>query len=265
MSVSRVTARSGMDSKVGLETGNFFSGNRPVLIGHRGAAGLVDENTLESVQHSVELGVPAVEIDIQVTRDGHAVLLHDETFDRTTNGSGRADAMDLDAVRRLRTSSGFAVPTLGEAFQTFQKKDLRFFVDMKRVEGFEEGILQMVHQYDLIERTLFDTELFGVAARLREVDSKAFVAVSPLNVLKRGSWIQTALDVGANHIDAFHHFLTRGFVERSHEAGLTVSAWIVNRRSTVESLMARGVDGIMGDYPDIFVDPGAKDHANFPF
>lgn len=244
---------------------NFFSGDRPILIGHRGAAAIVDENTLESVQHSLDLGVRAVEIDIQETRDGHAVLLHDETLDRTTNGSGRSDQLDLAEIQKLRTTSGFSIPTLEELFSAFHKKDLRFFVDMKRVSGFESYVLDLVHKYDLIERVLFDTERMDVAARLREVDGDAYVAISPLNVLKRGSWIQTALDAGANHIDAFHHFLTQGFLNRTHEAGLTASAWIVNNHTTVDRLRERGVDGIMGDYPEIFVDRKAKDHSNSPF
>ena len=244
---------------------NFFSGDRPVLIGHRGAAGLVDENTIESVQRAVDLGVPAVEIDIQATRDGHAILLHDETLDRTTNGSGRSVEMDLKGIQQLRTPSGFRIPTLEEVLETFSGKDLRFFVDMKRISGFEAYVLERVRRFDLLERTLFDTEDPGVAARLRKLSPDAYVSISPLNVLKRGSWIRMAKEAGANHVDAFHHFLSKGFVARAHSAGLTVSAWIVNHRDTVGRLAGFGVDGIMGDHPDIFVDDGAKSHSNLPF
>ena len=70
------------------------------VIGHRGAAGLAPENTLKSIRVAVELGVEYVEFDVRRTRDGFPVVVHDQTVDRTTNGSGAVQELDLAAIRK---------------------------------------------------------------------------------------------------------------------------------------------------------------------
>ena len=85
---------------------------RPLRIGHRGAAGHVLENTLGSIEKAIELGVDYVEIDLRLTRDGHVVILHDATVDRTTTGHGRIKDLTLAQVKRIKTKDRKHVPTL---------------------------------------------------------------------------------------------------------------------------------------------------------
>src|SRR5579859_6338194 len=94
----------------------------PAIIGHRGAAGLAPENTLAAIRAAAAAGARWVELDVQLTRDGVPVLLHDSTLERTTDGEGKVGDADLDALRRVDAGSWFAprflgqrVPTLAEA------------------------------------------------------------------------------------------------------------------------------------------------------
>src|SRR5438034_11529438 len=84
-------------------------------IGHRGAAGHAPENTLLSLRKAVELGVDIVEFDVQRTRDGELVLLHDKRVDRTTDGKGYVRDFSFQELRRLDAGLGQRIPTLREA------------------------------------------------------------------------------------------------------------------------------------------------------
>ena len=81
-------------------------------IGHRGAAGHEPENTLRSIERAIELGVDFVEMDVQLTRDGHLVILHDKRVDRTTNGRGYVSQMSLAEVQALDAGKGEKIPTV---------------------------------------------------------------------------------------------------------------------------------------------------------
>ncbi|MBF5006127.1 glycerophosphodiester phosphodiesterase family protein [Diaphorobacter caeni] len=107
---------------------------KPLITGHRGmpAGGDYDENTLESAKAAVDAGADAVENDIYITKDGHLVIMHDATVDRTTNGSGAIENMTLAEVKALRTKGkGLEVPTMREFFQAFKGKPITHFIEIK--------------------------------------------------------------------------------------------------------------------------------------
>src|SRR5262249_34681489 len=88
-----------------------------LIIGHRGAAGLEPENTLRSFARAIEIGVDAIELDVYYV-DGHLVVIHDDTLERTTNGRGDVMAQSFDGLRRLDAGGGERIPTLDEVFAT---------------------------------------------------------------------------------------------------------------------------------------------------
>ncbi|MDA1191743.1 MAG: glycerophosphodiester phosphodiesterase family protein, partial [Candidatus Poribacteria bacterium] len=96
--------------------------SRPIVVGHRGNAAEAPENTLAGFESAIALGVDMFEIDVQFTRDGKIVLVHNDTVDETTNGSGRVSDLTFEDVRRLDAGAhrgeafrGQIVPTLREA------------------------------------------------------------------------------------------------------------------------------------------------------
>lgn len=119
---------------------DFFGGGGPFVIAHRGAALDAPENTLGAIRLAKANGAHAVELDVAFTRDGRAVILHDDTVDRTTNGTGRirdmslAEARTLNAAARHERSSAFPdepIPTLEEAIVLCEELGLKIFLDIK--------------------------------------------------------------------------------------------------------------------------------------
>ncbi len=116
----------------------------PPVIGHRGAAGRAPENTLASIRKARELGAEWVEFDVKLTRDGHAILKHDERLERTTDGFGKVADTDLVAIRRLDAGGWFGdayrgerIPTLAEALALCTELGLGINLEIKPCRGRE--------------------------------------------------------------------------------------------------------------------------------
>lgn len=124
--------------------------NRPLVIAHRGGAGLAPENTLVAFQKALNLGVDVLEFDVQMTKDGHLVVIHDETVDRTTNGEGKVAQLTLEELKSLDAGyrykdirghyiyrgQGVTIPTVEEVFQEFP--DALFNIELKTNSDDEE-------------------------------------------------------------------------------------------------------------------------------
>jgi glycerophosphoryl diester phosphodiesterase len=93
----------------------------PAVIGHRGAAGAAPENTLASIRKARELGATWIEFDVKLTKDGHAILFHDDCLERTTNGQGAVAATTLAEIRRLDAGGWFGAAFRGEPVPTFEQ------------------------------------------------------------------------------------------------------------------------------------------------
>ena len=110
----------------------------PWVIAHRGASGHAPENTLAAFQRAVELGATFIETDLRVTRDGRFVAVHDDTLDRTTNGSGEVEDFTLDELQRLdaglwfdRDFMGERIPTLAQILEFSSAHDVVFYLELK--------------------------------------------------------------------------------------------------------------------------------------
>src|SRR5438552_7713720 len=107
-----------------------MSNPRIIAVGHRGAAGLEPENTLRSFRRAIELECDMAECDVHRTRDDQLAIIHDETVDRTTNGSGPTSSFTLAELQRLDAGDGERIPTLDEVLETV-KGHLKLLVELK--------------------------------------------------------------------------------------------------------------------------------------
>ena len=154
---------------------------RPLISAHRGALTLAPENTLASYEYAFAFGVALVEVDIQQTKDGKFVALHDDTVDRTTNGTGNIRDLTFDDVRALNAADyepwkggpydGSRVASLEEVLQLAQRVGGGLELDIKGSVTEEGQLAQLVKQYGLIEESIFnsgDIRIFQVdpAARI---------------------------------------------------------------------------------------------------
>ena len=104
------------------------------IMGHRGAAFYEPENTLRSFARALEMGVAAVELDVQLTADGRLAVIHDETVDRTTNGTGRVKDFTLAALKTLDAGQGEPIPSLEEVVDLVQGR-AHLVVELKQPDA----------------------------------------------------------------------------------------------------------------------------------
>ena len=219
------------------------------VIGHRGVAGLEPENTLRSFRRAIELGVDYVECDVRLTADRMLVLMHDETVDRTTNGSGPVAQMVFADLRRLDAGGGEQVPTL-EEFLDLIHGQVKAHVELKG-DGTEDVVLPFLEYkgaFDDVVLTSGDTQ------KLRRVRAKhGTVTIEHIFGQPPPDAIQRAQSVKAKRISTHYSHATAAYIEAAHRAFLEVIAWPPNTEATMQAMIDLGVDYICSDRPDILL------------
>lgn len=133
---------------------DFYRWPGVIAVGHRGTVHLAPENTLAAFRKAIELGLDLIEIDVRETRDGHLVIMHDATVDRTTNGKGRVADLTLEEIKRLDAGSWFSpkfagerVPTLEEALDLMKGRAL---ADIDFTAGTPEKLVEVLSRHGLL-------------------------------------------------------------------------------------------------------------------
>lgn len=252
---------------------------RPVVIAHRGFSGEAPENTLVAVRRAIEIGADMVEVDVTLTSDGHVILLHDETLERTTEGAGRALDTPLEAIRKLDAGSWFAeefagepVPTL-EEFLALVKGKILVNLEIKSEAvgdddlakpggGIARKVAEAVAAHGMVDQVIvssFDPrplahlrdladEEGGEGAVPRLFTASLYAHELPAHQGKRPSEITAAVGASAFHVGARH--VDAETIRDAHEHGLPVAVYTVNRKRNLRRLLALGVDAIFTDRPD---------------
>jgi glycerophosphoryl diester phosphodiesterase len=228
----------------------LYQEDRPVWIGHRGARALEDENTMESIRKAVELGVDMVEFDIQQTRDGVYVLMHDDTVDRTTDGTGRVDEMTLAEFKELKTESGYTPPTLDEALDYLQEEGISIILDIKCWPADDgEELYQIIRDRGLLESTVFESSKPRFAGAIERAHPEAETAIYPVSM---PFMLIHAEKHDIDCVSYMWNFATPCGVWLSHRLGHDVVVWTVNKRRVIKWFYRLKVDGIMTDDPNLF-------------
>ncbi|MGR8921301.1 MAG: glycerophosphodiester phosphodiesterase [Gammaproteobacteria bacterium] len=223
-----------------------------LAIGHRGAAGHVAENTVGSVRHAIASGADGVEFDVRRLH-GRLLCLHDDTLDRTTNGSGPLAAQDLVALRRLRAANGEPVPFIEEMLAAAASLAL-VNVEIKDAD-IADSVVAAV-----------DAFLAGPHARPGRIVLSSFDQTTTRALATSryalGVLVEDRVDAGlelAQALDAFSLHLplehtSAAAVDAAHAAGLEVYVYTVNERPDIAFCAACGVDGVFSDYPERVLD-----------
>jgi glycerophosphoryl diester phosphodiesterase len=242
----------------------------PLLIAHRGGSALMPENTLPAfLAASERWGADMIELDVRATSDGHCVVFHDATVDRTTDGSGRVDEMTLAAVQELdagyrfspdggRTfpmrGQGIHVPTIQEVFSALP--EMRMTIESKSADA-QLPLFAAVQEFKAINRviaagerneyrTLFHQWSGPRSASLEE--AMPFFMMHKLLVARFG---RVPADVVQTcEVYRGRRILSPRLVRDFHRAGVHVHVWTVNEIADMERLLDWGVDGLVTDRPD---------------
>jgi glycerophosphoryl diester phosphodiesterase len=248
-------------------------GGWPVNLAHRGASALAPENTIEAFRLAVEAGAGGLELDVHMTRDGHIVVIHDATVDRTTNGFGAVSEMTFDELRRFDAGHNFSpdggptrpyrgrgvrVPTLGEVLEEFPGVAVN--IDIKAgTPGIEETVLSVLREADAFGRVLVVSIPHARVKRFRKVSgghvstgaSKREIGVffisSRLGLERLVRPAYDTVQVPLRHRGI--PVVTPRFVRAAHARGVRVDAWTINQADEMRRLLDLGVDVIMTDRP----------------
>lgn len=268
--------------------GHPYLAGAPLLIAHRGGAALAPENTITAFGRALRWwGADLLEIDVHATRDGEAVVIHDATVDRTTDGSGAvadlplARLLQLDAGHRFTPDGGrtypfrgrgISIPTLSEVLQRFP--DARINVEIKDARA-QEPVWRAVTDHAAAHRVLIAAEELPCRVRFREYPGPVSASKQEL----KSFYLHHQLRGGALYVpttDAFQmperyggrQVLSPRFIREAHEKNIAIHVWTVNGRDNMERLLDWGADGIMTDRPDLLAtvlhDRGARPVAPGP-
>ena len=243
--------------------------SRPLVIAHRGGAGLFPENTLYSFERAAELGVDVIELDIHGTSDGELVVIHDATVQRTTEGVGRISEMTLDQLKKLDAGyrwspdngitfplrqKGIKVSTLQEVFKALPK--MRFNIEPKQAApSLVKPLCKIIHENKMIERVVVGSFQQAIIDEFRRECPDVATSASTTEVSKFLAMYKTGLtkayhpEMQALQVPDFIG-ITDEFVKAARERNLQIHVWTVNETKDMERLLKTGVDGIMTDYPD---------------
>jgi glycerophosphoryl diester phosphodiesterase len=216
-------------------------------IGHRGAAGHAPENTLRSFSKAVELGCDMTELDVHLCGSGELVVIHDETVDRTTNGSGEVASLTLTELKQLDAGLGERIPTLEEVLALLRGR-VKLNIELKGL-GTAEPVHKLIQssgwKQDALLITSFNWEMLS-EYRAHEPDAR----LGPLTYENLVEAMGFAETVNAYSINPYHGHINADYIEEAHTRGFKVYPWTVNKVEDIAKLIKLGVDGVISDYPD---------------
>lgn len=242
-----------------------------VNVSHRGASGHAPEHTLVSYSMGEKMHGDYIEVDLQMTKDGQLIAMHDEKLDRTTDGTGLVKDYTLDQIKQLDAGSwfnetypqyanqdyeGLKVPTLEEVFQKFGK-NAKYYIETKSPNiypGMEEELLRLVDEYDINKKTLL---VQSFSAESLKIMNKLDPSVQLVQLLSYKSYAtitndevaeikQYAMGVGPNHT-----YLNEEYIQKIVNNGLEIHPYTVNDKARMEQLIDWGVTGMFTNFPDL--------------
>lgn len=251
----------------------FFADQTPVIIAHRGGKGLAPENTLAAMSAGLRAGAHIIEFDLRATRDLGLVAMHDETVDRTTNGTGAVRDLTLVQVQALDAGYRFSpdggrnfplrgqdirVPTLQEILAAFPGQ--RLLIDVKDTDpAVVERVSQVIAGYQATHRVLvtsFHDTTNRTWRRLnpaapRGTGERETLVVYLHHRLRLMSFYQP--DTDALQVPEFSgktRVLTAGLVRDAQAKNMRVYVWTIDDPGEMRRFLAMGVHGIITGYPD---------------
>jgi len=215
-------------------------------IGHRGAKGHVAENTTESFLKAFELGADGIELDIRLSACGEAIVIHDETVDRTViNAAGYVKDFTVEDCRKV------GIPTLVEVFHILpENRFLNIEIkDDKAVEVVVAEIEKFIRlkeiQYENIVVSSFN---WGVLKKIRFLDPKIQLGVLTEDNFENA--IDFAKEISAFSVNPYFGLLSSEKVVIAHKNKFQVHTWTVNSPEDIAFVKEIGVDAIISDYPE---------------
>ena len=228
---------------------SWLTADRPLIIGHRGAAADAPENTLAAFALALEQGADGIELDVQLCADGVPVIMHDDTVDRTCDGAGRVGDLTLAELQLLTIDGEHPIPTLDDLFATFGRRTL-YNVELKAL-GLDDGglsaaVARIIAAHGVGEQVLISSfSPFTVRAAQRAMP--AGVPVALLRERRVTRLAHALLRAAADH--PYYPLVDEALMAWARRRGLRVNVWTVDDPTEARRLIRLGVHGIITNRP----------------
>jgi glycerophosphoryl diester phosphodiesterase len=213
-------------------------------VGHRGARSYEIENTLESFKKAIALGVNAIELDVRKSKDGKLVIIHDDNLKKVFKKDILVNQATLKELKQFTENK---IPTLEEALKIIGKKVDKILVELKEA-GYEKKVLDIIKKEKLKDRVIIISFHEQALSNIRELDNEIETG---LIYVKYKNPVDAALKLNAQYLVTLYRFTHTRDVEKAHKNNLKVIVWTINTKQEVKDYIAKGVDGIASDKPDI--------------
>lgn len=237
---------------------------RPIIFAHRGDLAHAPENTLPAFQQAIQKGADGVELDVKLTADGHVIVIHDSTVDRTTDGKGHVTSLSFEAIRKLDAGkwfdekfAGTKVPLLEEVFEVVGK-DKMINIELKDYtvshDGLVKKVCELIKRHDNHNQILFSSffpSTLKIAAQALPEIPRGLLAMPGL----LGLWTRSFGFMFGDY-QALHPHISstsREQMQRAHRIKRRVHVWTVNKPEEIIQLKEWGADGIITDDPQTAV------------
>ncbi|WP_317853962.1 glycerophosphodiester phosphodiesterase [Chakrabartyella piscis] len=229
------------------------------VIAHRGYSGRYPENTMLAFQKAVEAGADGIEMDVQMTKDGHVVIIHDEAVDRTTDGVGFVADYTLEELRKLNAAKLFPdvvdfapIPTFEEFCVWAKEQDIFTNIELKTsvhyYVGIEEKTIELMKKHDVMDKMYFSSFNHMSLVKTMEISPEVPVGALVVSLENAGQYCK---QYGFANYHPDYNGLTQKEVEQCKENGIAINVWTVNDMGGLEQLHKWGCDGIITNYPGV--------------
>lgn len=220
-------------------------------IAHRGAKAYEPENTLQAFQKALDLNSDGIELDVHLSADGHAIVIHDETIDKMTNGSGAVKSFTLSGLKSFLIGGKHQIPTLREVFNLVDKK---CFINIElKSKDVQQSVFTLIEEYVSDKNWNYDHFIvssfdWNALQEIHNLNPKI-----PIGVLTETNLhlaLAFAETIQAKAIHPYYHLLNPENVQEIQEKGFLVLPWTVNIEEDIQKIKSYKVNGIISDNPD---------------
>lgn len=220
-------------------------------IAHRGAKAYEPENTLKSFQKALDLNADGIELDVHLSSDGHIIVIHDETIDRTTNGKGLVNTLSLSELKSFLIADQLEIPTLIEVFNLIDKKCL-INVELKG-PGTASKVVSLIEEYILdknwnYEHFIISSFEWNMLEEVHNLNSNIAIGVLTEEDVDKALAFGESIKAKAIHPD--FQLLNSENTKKIQEKGFLVLPWTVDSEEDIRRVKSYNVDGIISDFPD---------------
>lgn len=226
---------------------------------HRGASGYAPENTMEAFKLAIEMGADGIELDVQLTKDGKVVVIHDETLQRVSNGYGYVKDYTLEELKNLNFNKTYpeyenvSIPTLREVLQLLKDTDLKLNIELKTgvffYQDIEQKVLELVDKYGMQDRVWYSSFNHYSVKKVKELQPDAKVGLLYSDGIYEP--VEYAVRFGA---DAIHPCVVNlqypNIMENCKNSNMRIHTWTVNTYHDMEQCVRMGVDALITNYPN---------------